>query len=105
MSQLPPLPPCQLDPQGWPSDVQEAFHLAANIFSHASAILAQQSGTLHQIRYHASAITTRAIPAMIALEQTYPSDNKLEQWLHQSSQMLGDLLMALGEAENVSAAK
>ena len=94
-----PLPTVVLEGtrQVWPPQVTSAYEVLKNIYSHAVRLSHQEEVDALQTAFHIDAITSNAVPLLSAIEQEVTGGSVAIplEWLHQSAQLLGRLVVSL----------
>ncbi|KAF5357480.1 hypothetical protein D9758_012525 [Tetrapyrgos nigripes] len=98
---LPPLPPPSITRHNanWPPNVTAAEQTLRNIYQASSQVLALPSVDPRRMDFHLRAITSDAVPLIIALDDFSPS-KKLRRWVSECAEEFAGMCLRLTEAGN-----
>jgi hypothetical protein len=77
--------------------VQEAHQSLGEIYRHAVQLANQEDLDPLRVVFHVDAVTSDAVPILVALEGSQDSDETPlpEPWLHAAAELLADLVVVL----------
>jgi hypothetical protein len=92
---IPALPPHAGDAP-WPAAIHQAHLVLDAAVGHAIRVLHQESDSI-RLRFHREQLTRECIPILHVIESLGEDD--LMPWLWSSTEIVGNLIMQLSEAE------